>query len=243
MKQLLPNEAPTIIRTFAGVDFDLSNPSPSDIDFRDISRSLKNTKRFNGMGAHGVTVAEHSVFVYLLSLMGAGFIKSRRMSTLCLMHDMHEAYIGDTVSPVKHELGNPAADLEVLIDECIYSVAKIFSPIPYEKKHVKHIDMLAYFFEANYLEGLDIDDSVLSDEDVRTISILIQFIGGLSVDDIHNLFDIICSIHVPDLFNARCVYGGEGPYNLAVSQGQDTGLSIDNTCKALIQRAMEAIDG
>jgi len=81
------------IQTRTGVAFDLINPTPDMVRIEDIANSLAFQSRFNGHTGSSYSVAEHSVFV----------------SRYCppqdrlwgLLHDAHEAYVGDIVSPVK----------------------------------------------------------------------------------------------------------------------------------------------
>jgi hypothetical protein len=100
-------ENPTInnpwIQTGSGIAFDLINPTPDMVDFRtDVAGSLSRLPRFNGHLLHGpYSVAQHSV-------MGADALFNetgrRDLAAAFLLHDAHEAYIGDITTPVARAL-------------------------------------------------------------------------------------------------------------------------------------------
>lgn len=89
--------ASAYMQTNSGRMFDLLNPNPEDVCIRDIAHHLSHIIRFTGAVARPYTVAEHSI----------------RVSEMCpnhplqgLMHDAHEAYIGDCSSPLKRVIGD-----------------------------------------------------------------------------------------------------------------------------------------
>lgn len=71
-------------------------PDPAEIDLEDIAHSLSRQCRFAGHTLGHYSVAEHSV---LVSFAAPAFVALE-----ALMHDAHEAYIGDITSPVKAAL-------------------------------------------------------------------------------------------------------------------------------------------
>ena len=86
------------VQTVSGMDVDLLEPKPEKILLGDIAWSLARTARFNG---HTITelpwsVAQHSLLVE--SLMPADSTPHDRL--VALLHDGHEAYMGDLVSPL-----------------------------------------------------------------------------------------------------------------------------------------------
>jgi len=89
------------IRTYSGHLLNLENPDHSHVSIKCISHSLSKIGRFNGhtITIEGYSVAEHSVMVSdIIWNMGGG-----RDAMLCgLMHDAHEAYVGDVISPLKN---------------------------------------------------------------------------------------------------------------------------------------------
>src|SRR5205085_1920126 len=77
-----------------GTRFWPEDPSPRDVDIRDIAHGLARINRFNGRIKYDhYSVAQHSVLVSRLlpppyKLFG-------------LLHDAGEAYLGDLITPVK----------------------------------------------------------------------------------------------------------------------------------------------
>ena len=85
------------ILTRNGVRFSLTAPRPEMVRLDDIAFVLSHVNRFAGH-AGAYSVAEHSV-------RAAGFGKTTREKAYLLLHDAHEAYIGDLSSPLKNEIG------------------------------------------------------------------------------------------------------------------------------------------
>lgn len=89
-----------IIETFTGQRVNLMWPLPSHIQFRDIAHALSRIGRYNGhtRGEHVYSVAQHSVWVAMqVQRMGG----SGEIIRQALLHDAHEAYMGDIVTPLK----------------------------------------------------------------------------------------------------------------------------------------------
>lgn len=78
--------------------FDLLSPSSSQVSLEAIVRSLFRIPRFSGHTSRPWTVGDHSIAVcQYLTLRGA----TQPARLLGLLHDAHEAYIGDIPSPLK----------------------------------------------------------------------------------------------------------------------------------------------
>ncbi len=142
---------------------DLSSSFP--VDYRDIVNPLASQVRYNGqiMTAHddegmeqaGYTVAAHSMLV--ASLVDV------RYKPHALLHDAHEAYLGDIIAPVwqllcrECELDREKVDELVHgIDEMIWSafgLAPTLSADAY--KAIRTADMLALHYERTYFLGDD----------------------------------------------------------------------------------------
>lgn len=98
--------------TTNGRKFPLIDPAPSDVDFRDIAMQLARINRFNGATAGApYSVAQHCVLVTEILFCAASggrfsasaLVWDRTQAELLLyglLHDAHEAYIGDQISPV-----------------------------------------------------------------------------------------------------------------------------------------------
>ncbi len=91
------------IQTYTGrkIHFDRP-PTPDEIDPRDIVQALSNQCRFNGHGRF-YSVAQHSVIV------SENVTPALRLGAL--LHDAHEAYVGDIVQPLKNTLQYTVLDL------------------------------------------------------------------------------------------------------------------------------------
>lgn len=83
------------IRTYSGIAFDLDDPRPEMVVIDDIAVALARLPRFLGHTFQPYNVAQHSLLV----------------SNLCpefpleaLLHDAHEAYVGDLTRPLKRLL-------------------------------------------------------------------------------------------------------------------------------------------
>lgn len=87
------------IHTRHGAAFDLLEPKPEQILLADIAYALAGICRYTGHGR--ITVAEHSVLVAKLLYRCMGDLS---LAWQGLMHDAHEAYIGDDASPKKRAL-------------------------------------------------------------------------------------------------------------------------------------------
>lgn len=90
-----------VVRTYTGRNVSLAVPDASTIEIRDIACSLSRINRFNGSTRLPLNVADHSLnVVRWLSLQKAPPV----VQMLGLLHDAHEAYIGDITAPVRREL-------------------------------------------------------------------------------------------------------------------------------------------
>lgn len=87
----------------------LMEPTASAPTLTEISHALATINRFTGHATRPYSVAEHSLLVADL-MRAAGQPVSAQLAGL--MHDAHEAFVGDISSPVKWELGTPWQQLE-----------------------------------------------------------------------------------------------------------------------------------
>lgn len=92
------------MQTASGVAFDLLNPTAAMVKIEDIAHHLARINRFTGATREPYSVAQHSVLV-------ARVIEREFPGTDLpiggLLHDSHEAYIGDISTPLKDLLGRP----------------------------------------------------------------------------------------------------------------------------------------
>lgn len=89
------------MQTYSGGQFFYKEGQPKSVSIIDIARSLSRLPRFLGHTSQYLSVAEHSMAVAQLLEFGGG---SQRLQLLGLLHDAHEAYLGDIPSPLSHFL-------------------------------------------------------------------------------------------------------------------------------------------
>ena len=94
MKNTIRNES--WIATSSGGVFHLKDPNPDEVSIFDIAESLSKLSRFNGQLPSFYSVAQHSCLVMELLPQDA--------KPYGLLHDAHEAYIGDMTRPVSNLL-------------------------------------------------------------------------------------------------------------------------------------------
>ena len=111
----------TTFMSASGLVWDAAKPTPEMINWIDIAESLAKQCRFNGHCKEFYSVAQHSVLV-------ANAVPSP-YHLYGLLHDAHEAFIGDITRPVKNLIGrNYIKDIEQKIDHAIYKAAGVEAP-------------------------------------------------------------------------------------------------------------------
>ena len=81
--------------TYSGGTFNFTDFKVLDIKIEDISQTLSKICRFNGHCAEFYSVAQHSVNC-------ARIVRGGKYAVLgALLHDAHEAYVGDLITPIK----------------------------------------------------------------------------------------------------------------------------------------------
>lgn len=108
-------------QTITGKLLYLLHPDPKDINIYDIATGLSNQCRYNGQLPKFYSVAQHSVIV---AEQAEKLGKNRRDCLKALLHDSHEAYLGDIVTPLKLVLDN-YRDIENSVDDAICTRFKI----------------------------------------------------------------------------------------------------------------------
>lgn len=89
------------IQTYTGKHFYPLNPKSEDICIEDIAHSLSQICRYNGHTNQFYSVAKHSI---LLSYLAEDYGIDSEGQLYYLMHDAHEAYVGDMTMPMKYNL-------------------------------------------------------------------------------------------------------------------------------------------
>ncbi len=96
-------------QTFTGLRYDLECPDPTSITIQDVAHALSQINRFTGHSRFPYSVAQHSVLgARQLSHEG----HTEGVQREFLLHDAHEAHIGDVASPIKRCLGLAWGDFE-----------------------------------------------------------------------------------------------------------------------------------
>lgn len=140
--------APTrdiFVTTASGRSWRLLDPSPADVDFRDIAAHLARLCRFVGAGHTFYSVAQHSVLV-------ASQLPPH-MRLYGLLHAAHAAYLGHISSPLKAALGvlngrEVLASIFEMQDAAIHAAAGLPWPPPKEVAEAVHAaDMRAFCTE------------------------------------------------------------------------------------------------
>ncbi len=129
---------PFRIVTFSGRMIDLCNPRPEDVDFADIAHALSNLCRWGGHTSRYYSVAEHCVLV--------SYLVPKRLAIQGLLHDAHEAYVGDVITPIKVRLGEEYGKIAERWDAAIsrrYKVGGLVDPEP----EIKDADLMALSIE------------------------------------------------------------------------------------------------
>lgn len=132
----------TWMQTQSGQSFDLVAPSPGDVRLGDILQHLCRIPRFNGATHREPwTVGQHTLLCH--DLLAPSASPALRMAVL--MHDMHEAYIGDITRPVEMALralgsGDALGQLKARVQAAI---AAAFGGPVQNVLGVKEVDNLA----------------------------------------------------------------------------------------------------
>ena len=152
------------IQTYTGRQVHVPPESPNEICLEDIAHHLANICRFRGACSSFYSVAEHSVRVARAIAMGFVGNSPRENNTnllrWALLHDAHEAYLGDTPRPVKRDLlvyedggtnrWSPA-EIERIFDEAIADALGLETLLAKEADLIKRADAVLLATEARDL--------------------------------------------------------------------------------------------
>lgn len=141
--------------TCAGTYFDLADPGRYPVDARTIATALSRIQRFNGHVTDW-SVLEHSYLVADICRAHARRLgwfdgPTARVVLLGLLHDAHEGYVGDFMTPLKRAL-SPAARREIetmcsRVQTAIYVGLSVLPPNDAEMALVRTADLMALYLE------------------------------------------------------------------------------------------------
>lgn len=129
------------IRTVSGNYINLMIPALPTIEPYDIAYALSRIQRWNGHLKINYSVAEHSL--WCLALARQLFPNNKELRLRVLLHDAHEAYIGDIPKPVGDVLGEPLILLKGRLQQAIELKFGLPTASRQDEMAVKHIDALA----------------------------------------------------------------------------------------------------
>lgn len=174
------------IETISGQKVSLLDPTEEAIHINDIAHALSRICRYSGHTPEFYSVAEHSI-------VGSFFIPEPYKLSF-LLHDAHEAYIGDMVSPLKRTIKaqnsfDSVSEIESKLD---YHIGKKFNAFYMHSEQVKDVDFAMLVVEARTF-GFDIDswglpvkssEIVIEKQAFQDLRIAGEFVG--STANIHN---------------------------------------------------------
>jgi len=121
---------PPIILLNNGRDLDLLNPDLTGLKVEHLAASLSKLCRFNGHCNGFYSVAQHSVLV--------SEICPHEFALHGLLHDAHEAFIGDITTPLKHQLTG-LEEIENRLQRAVFEHFGLSPELPPEVKHADHV--------------------------------------------------------------------------------------------------------
>lgn len=134
------------IQTYSGIKFDLDKPTKYMINLSDIAHQLSLINRFNGATHEPYSVAQHCIEVSLV----LPCLES-------LLHDAHEAYIGDICTPIKKTI--QSLGLSRLCDRIDKVVIECFELTPFDQVPDLHkVDQQMCLTERDQLMSKPVED-------------------------------------------------------------------------------------
>ena len=145
----------------SGRRLNLLDPSPIDIEIKDIAHGLARLARWNGQttGRHSFSVAQHCLVV-------ADLCRKRKpgwpakWELAALLHDAPEYVIGDMISPFKAAIGLDYKNFEQQLRQAIHIRFGLPSQLPDSiEAEIHRADRSSAFFEAIEIAGFSQDEA------------------------------------------------------------------------------------
>jgi len=139
-----------VIELKSGAWVDILNLSPEDIIISDVAHGLGNTGRFSGQTSRFYSVAEHSV---LCAALMSNSTDDPDLLKAALLHDFHEAYLGDIPTPIKKIM----TGLDEIAERMDQAVGERFGidHALFSSPEVKRVDHMALSLEAHRFMSLN----------------------------------------------------------------------------------------
>lgn len=106
----------------------------------EIAHALAQINRFTGHAKRPYSVAEHSMLVATIAA-GEGATPVQQLAAL--LHDAHEAYVGDVSSPAKWAVGNAWEVFEHAQEVAVHNALGIRSAMVAHRAKIKRWDLIA----------------------------------------------------------------------------------------------------
>ena len=135
----------------AGMGQQLNEPS-----IKEIAHALAQINRFTGHAMRPYSVAEHSL---LVSSIAASEGASPVQQLAALLHDAHEAYVGDVSSPAKWAIGQPWESFEHYQEHSVHNALGMRSTMAANRARIKRWDLIALATERRDLLKWDAGSS------------------------------------------------------------------------------------
>lgn len=134
--------------TSDGFEAHIKYPVPDAFEIERIAHSLGQINRFNGHASRPYSVAEHSLLVAdVAEHMGLDVFGQMA----ALMHDAHEAFVGDVTSPVKDEIGAAWFNFENRFAHMLASKFGLITAFTAFHHEIKSADLTALAIERYHL--------------------------------------------------------------------------------------------
>jgi uncharacterized protein len=122
--------------------FSIAHPRSEDVHLTDMAHQLATSNRFNGAAVRPYSIAEHSLLVVEIMERELGITDPSGLLA-GHVHDGHEIYFGDLISPVKWELGLPATQLERRFERVVQMRYGLITASHIYRDQIKRADLMA----------------------------------------------------------------------------------------------------
>lgn len=165
------------IQTYSTNTYDFVENNPEDINILDIANALAQIPRFSGHLKRPLSVAQHCLT--LVAMLGRGGC-DKETQLKGLLHDAHEAYVGDDSSPYKKYLkDHHGIDMNEIHEPIIRAIGLKFEVDLFDMprivkvydNHLKKLEAEALFdrIANNWTDHIDYD---IDQKDVRINTVL-----------------------------------------------------------------------